>query len=80
MKLFNFGRHLRLSVMDVCEDEPPFDLVAIWLSGRVFGKYISITLPRGKNPTPLYSKPTLMWWNRVIDKRYRDYMRSKKTW
>lgn len=41
MRLFNFGRNCRLSIVPIVDDNDK--VIYHWLSGRLFGFYISIT-------------------------------------
>lgn len=47
MKIFNFNRNNRLGVMNVVRstNKGRWIHVSYWVSGRIFGKYISFTVP-----------------------------------
>lgn len=46
---FNFGRANHLSLCQVVSDDDYDKVVAIWLSGRILGRYVSISIPwRGR--------------------------------
>lgn len=42
--LFDFGRSNRLSITPVYSDAPPYARAYWWISGRVLGRYISVTV------------------------------------
>jgi len=44
-RLFNFGRNNRLSLGRIVADDDCGLQVAWWLSGRIFGRYISVIIP-----------------------------------
>lgn len=46
MNLFNFGPNNRLGTAPIVSDVDWATPIATWLSGRVFGFYVSLTIPR----------------------------------
>lgn len=45
MRIFNFGRNNRLSLTRIVADDDYDMMVGWWLSGRIFGRYISYFFP-----------------------------------
>lgn len=43
--IFNFNRSNRLSISDVVADDDYGRVVSLWLSGRIFGRYVSLSIP-----------------------------------
>ena len=77
MLLFNFGRNNRMSIFDICEDEPDFRLTAYVVDGRIFGKFFQIQFSR-TNQRPVFSYPALRWWDKLIRSKKESYPRRRK--
>ena len=45
MTLFNFGRANHLGTCGVVDDDDYSLIVGYWVSGRIFGRYISMLVP-----------------------------------
>lgn len=43
--LFDFGHNNRLSLGSVYADDEWDQQIGIWLSGRLFGRYVSVLIP-----------------------------------
>jgi hypothetical protein len=78
MLLFNFGINNRMSIFDICEDEPEYRLVAYGFDGRIFGKFFQIQFSR-TNQRPVFSYRVLQWWHNLVkSNRPNDYPRRKR--
>lgn len=57
--LFNFGRANHLSLVRVVRDDDYKQSIGRWLSGRLFGRYVSVFIPwRAAAPSPAPGEPT----------------------
>jgi hypothetical protein len=45
LQLFNFGKRNRLSLCPVVDDDDHDLIIGRWLSGRIFGRYVSVFIP-----------------------------------
>ena len=45
LTFFNFGRRNHLSLSTVVDDDDHKLVLGRWLSGRIFGRYVSIMIP-----------------------------------
>jgi hypothetical protein len=45
LTFFNFGRNNHLSLCSIVDDDDYHLIVGRWISGRIFGRYISIVIP-----------------------------------
>lgn len=75
MRLFNFGKKNRMSIMDICDDADHRKLISYWISGRIFGKLIHISI-KCEHKVPVFEWKWLQKWNSLIDPEYKEAQKN----